>query len=154
VHRLAGRKDHDTTLALILIPEEEPLGYLRPIRRPNQIPVGEAPTLSVFSLSRLFLIPSRDHDGIVSHCLSNAHYLIAKWAKASVFEVIAIEHVVCVERDEAFTVWMGNVDTGLLNRAEIEGLSVDELNDENAEEIVVSEVFRRENLRKTAEKLT
>ena len=67
------------------------------------------------------------------------------------FETITIEHVVCVKRDEAFTVRVGDVDTGLLDRAEIKGLGVDELDDKDSEEIVVSEVFRRENLRETAE---
>ena len=69
------------------------------------------------------------------------------------FEVIAIEHVVCVKRDEAFTVRVGDVDTGLLDGAEIKGLSVDELDDEDSKEIVVSEVFRRENLGEAAEEL-
>lgn len=69
------------------------------------------------------------------------------------FEVITIEHVVCVKRDEAFSVRVGDVDTGLLDRAEIKGLGVDELDDENAKEIAVSEVFRRENLREAAEEL-
>ena len=48
---------------------------------------------------------------------------------------------------------MGDVDTGLLNRAEIKGLSVDELDDKDSKEIVVSEVFRRENLGEAAEEL-
>ena len=68
-----------------------------------------------------------------NRCLSNGHCLIAKWAKAGLFEGIAIEHVVCVEGDETFTVRVGNVDAGLLDRAEIEGLGVDELDDEDAE---------------------
>lgn len=69
------------------------------------------------------------------------------------FESVTIEHVVCVKRDEAFTVRVGNVDAGLFDRAKIEGLGVDELDDEDAEEIVVSEVLRRENLWKATEKL-
>ena len=69
------------------------------------------------------------------------------------FEVITIEHVVCVKRDEAFSVRVGDVDTGLLDRAEVKGLSVDELDDEDSKEIVVSEVFRRENLGEAAEEL-
>jgi hypothetical protein len=85
-------------------------------------------------------------------CLTAIHCLIAKWAKTGLFQGVAIEHVVCVEGDEAFTVRVGNVDAGLLDRAEIEGLGVDELDDEDAEEIVVSEVLRRENLGEAAEK--
>lgn len=57
------------------------------------------------------------------------------------------------QRDEAFSVRVGDVDTGLLNRAEIKGLSVDELDDKDSKEIVVSEVFRRENLGEAAEEL-
>lgn len=38
------------------------------------------------------------------------------------------------------------MDAGFLDRAEIEGLGVDELDDEDAEQIVISEVLRRENL--------
>ena len=68
-----------------------------------------------------------------NRCLSNGHCRIAKWAKAGLFEGIPIEHVVGVKGDETFTVRVGNVDAGLLDRAEIEGLGVDELDDEDAE---------------------
>jgi hypothetical protein len=47
---------------------------------------------------------------------------------------------------------VGNVDADLLDRAEIEGLGIDELDDEDAEQIIVSEVLGRENLREAAEK--
>jgi hypothetical protein len=66
--------------------------------------------------------------------LSQGQYLIAKWAKAGLFEGVTIEHVVCVEWDEAFTVRVGNVNAGLLDRAEIEGLGVNELDDKKDEE--------------------
>ena len=46
---------------------------------------------------------------------------------------------------------MGDVNASLLDAPQVEGLSVDELHDEDAKEVVISEVFRDENLRETAQ---
>jgi hypothetical protein len=43
--------------------------------------------------------------------------------EASFFEGVAVEHVVGVEWNEALAVGMGDVDAGLLNAAEVEGLT-------------------------------
>jgi hypothetical protein len=86
-----------------------------------------------------------------NRCLPKSQEFIAKRPQSSLFQRVAIEHIVSVERDETFTVGVGDVDAGLLDGTEIEGLRVDELNDEDAEEIVVSEVLWREHLREAAE---
>jgi hypothetical protein len=84
-------------------------------------------------------------------CLSVCQSFVAKRGKTSLFETVAVEHVVGVERDEALTVGMGDVDASLLDAPQVEALSVDELHDEDAEEVVITEVFRDENLRETAQ---
>ena len=78
------------------------------------------------------------------HCsrLAIRQDFAAKRIQACRFEVIAIEHVVGVERDEALAVGVGDVDAGLLDGAEVEGLGVDELDDEDAEEIFVDPSLR------------
>ncbi len=68
--------------------------------------------------------------------------LIAQRGEACLFEVVAIEHVVGVERDETFRVRMGNVNTCLLDGAEIETLRIDELHDKDAEEVGVAQIGR------------
>jgi hypothetical protein len=77
--------------------------------------------------------------------------LIAQRHKARLLEVVAIEHVVGVEGNEAFAIGVGDVDAGLLDGAKIEGLGVDELDDEDTEEILVAEVFGCQNLRQAAQ---
>jgi len=67
MHRLAGRKNYHTTLTLLLIPKEQSLGALRSVVSPDRMPISKAPALPVLTLPRLLLIPSPDHDGIVSH---------------------------------------------------------------------------------------
>jgi hypothetical protein len=67
-------------------------------------------------------------------------------------EVVAIEEVVGVEGNETLRVGVRDVDAGLLDRAEIEALRVDELHDEDAEEVGVAEVGRGD-LRETAEEI-
>src|ERR1700679_2432804 len=86
-----------------------------------------------------------------NRCLAKSQEFIAKWPQSGLFLGVAVEHVVGVEGDKAFTVGVGDVDAGLLDGTEIEGLRVDELDDEDAEEIVVSEVLWREHLREAAE---
>src|SRR5258707_1073628 len=73
------------------------------------------------------------------------------WFEAGFFESVAVEHVVGVEGDEALAVRVGDVDAGLFDAAEVEGLGVDELDDEDAEEVVVAEVFGGEDLGEAAE---
>ena len=57
-------------------------------------------------------------------------------------EVVAVEHVVGVEGNEALAVGVGDVDAGFLDGAEIEALRIDELHDEDAEEVGVAELGR------------
>ena len=77
--------------------------------------------------------------------------LVAEGFEAGFFEGVAVEHVVGVEGDETLAVGVGDVDAGFFDAAEIEGLGVDELDDEDAEEIVVAEIFGGEDLREAAE---
>ncbi len=77
--------------------------------------------------------------------------LFAEGFEAGLFEGVAVEHVVGVEGDEALGVGVGDVDAGFLDGAEIEGLGVDELDDEDAEEIVVAEALGGEDLGEAAE---
>ncbi len=46
-----------------------------------------------------------------------------------------------------------DVDARLFDRAEIEALRIDELDDKDAEKVVVAEALRREDLRQAAEQL-
>ena len=59
-------------------------------------------------------------------------------------QIITIEEIECVERDKAFCIWMSNVDTGLTDRAQIEGTRIDELYNQHAKQIVVGQILRRE----------
>jgi hypothetical protein len=61
-------------------------------------------------------------------------------------EVVAVEHVVRVEGDEASRIGVGDVDAGLLDRAEIEALRIDELHDEDTEEVFVAAAGEGEEL--------
>lgn len=79
--------------------------------------------------------------------------MLAKRGEAGLFEVVAVEEVVGVERDKAFGVGMGDVDAGLANGAKVEGVGVDELDDENAEEVLVREVGGSKGLGETAEEV-
>ena len=67
--------------------------------------------------------------------------MVAEGFQAGFFEGVAVEQVVGVEGDEALAVGVGDVDAGFFDAAEVEGLGVDELDDEDAEEVVVAEVF-------------
>lgn len=78
-------------------------------------------------------------------------FLFAQGGEARCLEVAAIENVEGVEGDEALAVWMRDVDAGLLDTADIEGFGVDELHDEDAEEILVAEVFGDEDFGQAAE---
>lgn len=62
-----------------------------------------------------------------SYCwLEVRQALIAQRSKTGLLQVIAIEHVVGIEWDKPLAVGMRDVDAGLLDAAEIEGLGVDE----------------------------
>ena len=67
--------------------------------------------------------------------------LVAEGFEAGLFEGVAVEHIVGVEGDEALAVGMGDVDAGFFDAAQVEGLGVDELDDQDAEKIVVAEIF-------------
>jgi hypothetical protein len=61
--------------------------------------------------------------------LDGGEDVFAEGLEAGLFEVVAVEEVVGVEGDEAFGVGVGDVDAGLFDGAEVEGLGVDELDD-------------------------
>ncbi len=77
--------------------------------------------------------------------------MFAEGGQAGCFEVAAVEHVEGVEGDEALAVWMRDVDAGFFDAADVEGFGIDELNDEDAEEILVAEVFGDEDFGQAAE---
>jgi len=54
------------------------------------------------------------------------------------FQVISIKQGVGVEGDEA-AVGMDDVDTGLFDAADVEGVGVDELHDDDAEDVFVGD---------------
>ena len=54
------------------------------------------------------------------------------------FQMVAVEEVVGVEGDEA-AVGMDDVDAGFLDAADVEGVGVDELHDDDAEDVFVGE---------------
>ena len=74
-----------------------------------------------------------------------------QFCESRCFKFPAIEHVEGVERNEAFAVGVSNVDAALLYAPDVEGFGVDKLDDQHAEEIFVTEVFRDEDLGQTAE---
>ena len=61
----------------------------------------------------------------------------AEQGKAGLLKIVAVEEVVCVERDDASGVGVGNVDARLTDGAKVEAVGVDELNDEDAEEVLI-----------------
>src|SRR5579863_9195933 len=66
----------------------------------------------------------------------------AQCGKARGLKIATVEHVECVERNQALAVRVSDVDAALLYAAHIESFCVDELHDEDPEEIFVSKVFR------------
>ena len=64
--------------------------------------------------------------------------------------MVAIEEVVGVERDEA-AIGMGDVDAGFFDRTDLEGMGVEELHDEDAENIFIAEIGGSGDARKTTE---
>ena len=63
---------------------------------------------------------------------------MAQRSEAGLFQMVAVEEVVGVEGDEA-AVGMDDVDAGFLDAADVEGVGVDELHDDDAEDVVVGE---------------
>ncbi len=70
--------------------------------------------------------------------------------KTRAFEIVAIEEVVSIEGNKA-TVGMDDVNAGLLDAANVEGVGVEELNDEDAENILVAEFGGRGDSGEAAE---
>ena len=64
---------------------------------------------------------------------------MAKGGETSVFELVAIEEVVGVKGNEA-AMGMDDRDTGLFDGADVEGIRVEEMDNENAEGILVAEI--------------
>ena len=63
---------------------------------------------------------------------------MAERGQARCFQVVAVEEVVGVEGDQA-AVGVDYVDAGFLDAADIEGVGVDELHDDDAEDIFVGQ---------------
>ncbi len=58
-------------------------------------------------------------------------------------EVITVEEVVSVERDEA-AIGVDDVDAGFFDGANVEGVSIEKMDDEHTENIFVAEVSMSE----------
>src|ERR1700749_4134518 len=67
-------------------------------------------------------------------------------------ETVAIEQVERIEWDDR-TVRLRDVDAGFFDGAQIERLRVDELHDQNAKDIAITQIARRLHLRQTAEQI-
>jgi len=65
--------------------------------------------------------------------------LMAQRSEACLLEVVAVEHVVGVEGNQTLTVRVRDVDAGFFDGAQVEGLGIDELHNEDAKEIFVIE---------------
>jgi hypothetical protein len=76
--------------------------------------------------------------------------IAAKWGQAGLFEIIAVEEIVSVEGDQA-AVGVNDMDAGFLDAADVEGVGVDELHDDDAENVFVGDGVGNENLGETAE---
>ncbi len=77
--------------------------------------------------------------------------VLAQRGEARLLQVVAVEEVVGVEGDEA-AVGMDDVDAGFLDAADVEGVGVDELHDDDAENVFVGDVVGDENFGKATEK--
>ena len=64
--------------------------------------------------------------------------MVAKAQKTSGFNFPTIKHVECVERIKPLAVRVRGVNATLLDAAYVEGLSIDELHDQNAKEIYLA----------------
>src|SRR5882724_8863344 len=82
--------------------------------------------------------------------LDRCHRLFAQWCKACLFELIAVEHIVGIEGYQAFRIGMCDVNAGLLDGAQVEALRIDELHDQDAEEVLISERCGCDDLRQAA----
>lgn len=76
---------------------------------------------------------------------------MAESGEAGVLEVIAVEEVVGVERDEA-AIGVDDVDTGFFDGADVEGVRIEEMDDEHTENILVAEVGGSGNAWEATEK--
>src|SRR5206468_2868448 len=63
---------------------------------------------------------------------------------------LPVEDVVGVERNQA-AIGMGDVDAGLLHRADVEGVDVHELHDEHPEDVRVAQLARNGDLREATQ---
>jgi hypothetical protein len=66
---------------------------------------------------------------------------LAKWRQSRLLKTIAVEEIVSVERNEA-PIWMNDVHASFLYTAHVEGVGIDELHDDDAEHIFVTDMFR------------
>jgi hypothetical protein len=66
------------------------------------------------------------------------------------FQGVAVEEVVSVEGDEA-AVGVDYVDAGFLYAADVEGVGVDELHDDYAEDVFVGDVIGDQDFGEAAE---
>ena len=58
-------------------------------------------------------------------------------------QLIAIEKVEGVERNEPFGIGMSNVNASLADGAQVEAVCVDELHDEDAKKVLITEILWR-----------
>ena len=75
----------------------------------------------------------------------------AEGGEAGLLELVTVEEVVGVEGDDAPAIGVGDVDAGLLDGAGVKGVGINELDDEDAEEVLVAESLREADLWKAAQ---
>src|SRR5271166_3478505 len=73
-----------------------------------------------------------------SLCGHGRFFSFSQGGETCLFQVVAVEKVVGVEGDEA-AIGVNDVDAGFLDAADVEGVGVNELHDDDAEDVVVGE---------------
>src|SRR5438046_7478819 len=86
-------------------------------------------------------------------CISRLGSL-SKGLQSRLFEIVAIKEVVSIKRDQPLCIGMDDVHTALLYRAHIEGVGIDELHNEHAEDILITQLHRSADGGHAAKQLT
>src|ERR1035438_8313996 len=78
-------------------------------------------------------------------------FLAPQACQACGFQIAAIEHIERIEGNQALAVRMRDVDAALLDAAHVEGFGVNELDNQDAKEILVSQILGDEHLGQAAQ---
>src|SRR5690349_512977 len=104
-------------------------------------PINNMPTLindpNEIPLTRLPGSDGRAGPGSLGVISSMRH--LAQRCQARSFQLVPVEEVVRIERNQSFPVGVGDVDAGLLYRSNIEGIGVKKLHDDDAKYVCIAE---------------